>query len=103
MNFDQLSDLEGFDWDTGNREKNRVKHNVSDGECEEIFFNSPLLLTDDAKHSDEELRFAAFGITDGGRMLTVVFTMRQRLIRVISARDVNKKERRFVDDHEKDT
>jgi len=103
VNFDQLSDLEGFDWDEGNRGKNRVKHDVSDGECEEIFFNSPLLLMDDARHSDEELRFAAFGITDAGRILTVVFTVRQQLIRVISARDVNKKERRFVDDHEEDT
>jgi len=102
VNFDQLSDLEGFDWDEGNREKNRVKHNVSDGECEEIFFNSPLLLTDDAKHSGEESRFAAFCITNAGRMLTVVFTVRQQLIRVISARDVNRKERRFVNDHEED-
>lgn len=103
MNFDQLSDFQGFDWDQGNRDKNRVKHNVFDGECEEIFFNAPLLMIDDTRHSDEELRIAAFGITNAGRMLTVVFTMRQQLVRVISARDMNKKERRFLNDHEEDT
>ena len=103
VDFDQRSDFEGFDWDQGNRDKNQVKHNVSDGECEEIFFNSPLLMIGDTRHSDEELRFAAFGVTKTGRMLTVVFTMRQRLVRVISARDMNKKERNIYEKFKTDT
>ena len=94
MNIDNL---EGFNWDKGNSDKNRLKHDVTDGECEEVFFNSPLLLADDTKHSATEKRFAAFGVTDAGRRLTVVFATRERLIRVISARNMNRKEKEFYE------
>lgn len=90
-----ILNFEGFDWDEGNRDKNRLKHGVSEGECEELFFNAPLLIADDPKHSDIEPRFAAFGVTDAVRFLTVVFTRRQKLLRVISARDMNRREREF--------
>jgi len=89
--------ITGFDWDDGNREKNRLKHDVLNGECEDVFFNQPLIILDDAKHSKKEKRYAALGGTDSGRGLTVVFTLRGYLIRVISARDMNKKERRFYE------
>lgn len=92
-----FTDIIGFEWDDGNRDKNRVKHNVLNGECEEVFFNQPLIVLDDANHSKKEIREAAFGVTDNGRRLTVVFTRRKNLIRVISARDMNKKERRFYE------
>jgi uncharacterized DUF497 family protein len=98
---DGLADLEGFDWDKGNADKNRLKHDVTDGECEEVFFNSPLLLADDPTHSAIERRFAAFGVTNAGRRLTVVFTIRKRLIRIISARDMNRKEREFYEEDPK--
>ena len=103
MNLNYLNDFEGFEWDEGNADKNRLKHNVSDGECEEIFFNAPLFFFEDVKHSDEELRFAAFGVTNAGRALTVVFTMRVKLVRIISARDMNRRERRVFKDNEEDT
>ena len=90
-----ILNFEGFDWDEGNRDKNRLKHNVSVGQCEEVFFNAPLLIAEDPKHSDAELRFAAFGVTDAVRHLTVVFTKRQNLLRVISARDMNRREKEF--------
>ena len=102
VSIGELPDFEGFDWDKGNSGKN-LKHDVTDGECEEIFFNAPLLLADDAAHSNEELRFAAFGITNAGRHLTLVFTMRGNLIRVISARDMNKKERTFYKSNEENS
>ena len=98
-----LEKLDGFEWDNGNSSKNLLKHDVSDGECEEIFFNTPLLLADDAAHSEKELRFAAFGITNNGRPLTLIFTIRGKLVRVILARDMNRKERRFYSENEKDT
>lgn len=102
MDIDGLPDFEGFDWDKVNSGKN-LKHNVTDGECEEIFFNAPLLLADDAAHSDQESRFAAFGLTNESRQITLIFTVRGSLIRVISARDMNKKERTFYKSNEENT
>ncbi len=86
----------GFDWDSGNQEKN-LKHNVIHWECEQVFFNQPLIVLDDEKHSDKEVRFAAFGQTDTGRKLTIIYTVRGILLRVISARDMDKKERIFYE------
>ena len=88
-----LSAIEGFEWDDSNEFKNWRKHGVSPKECEEIFFNIPLLLSDDVGHSQEEVRYFALGKTNQRRYLFVVFTLRRRLIRVISARDMTKKER----------
>jgi len=88
-----LQTVEGFEWDEGNREKNWKKHKASWRECEEIFLHDPVLYPDE-KHSQEEERFAAFGETHDGRYLTVVFTMRNSKIRIISARDMNREERK---------
>lgn len=94
---DSFKNITGFDWDNGNRDKNRIKHNVSTGEAEQIFFNEPLIILDDKKHSDEERRYAAFGATDKGRTLVIIFTIRSSKIRIISARDMNRKERAFYE------
>ena len=76
----------GFEWDQGNSTKNLLIHQVEDWECEQVFFNEPLLVLDDPKHSLVEKRWVAFGRTDGGRLLVVIFTKRGKLLRVISAR-----------------
>lgn len=93
-----LINIIGFDWDGGNHRKND-KHNVSMAEAEQLFFNNPLLLLEDAKHSQSESRIHALGKTDEGRMLHITFTLRQKntLIRVISARDMHKKERAYYE------
>lgn len=83
----------GFDWDDGNVYKNKDKHGLDYWIIEEIFFNNPLLLHQDEKHSMEESRCYALGCSDNGEKLFVVFTLRNRKIRVISARLMNKKER----------
>jgi len=88
----------GFQWDQGNIDKNLIKHNVENWESEQLFFNKPLLVLDNPKHSIPEKRWAAFGRTDADRFLVVIFTKRGNLIRVISARDMNKKERKFYDE-----
>ncbi|MBW2035504.1 MAG: BrnT family toxin [Deltaproteobacteria bacterium] len=88
----------GFQWDQGNVDKNLIRHKVENWECEQVFFNRPLLVIDDPKHSTSEKRWAAFGKTDADRFLILVFTKRGDLIRVISARDMNKKEREFYDE-----
>ncbi len=83
----------GFQWDAGNSEKNWISHQVTKSECEQIFFNQPLIIGDDEKHSQNEKRYFTFGQTDNARLLFIVSTIRENLIRVISARDMNKKER----------
>jgi len=90
---DILNDITGFDWDEGNIQKNWLKHEVSTGECEEVFFNLPLLLHPDPKHSQAEVRYYVLGQTNAGRRLFIAFTLRGTKIRVISARDMSRKER----------
>ena len=89
-----IPEWEGFDWHSGNAEKNWKRHGISPSESEQIFFNRPLLVSDDIVHSEREKRLYALGQTDEGRELFIAFTMRERRIRVISARDINRKERR---------
>ncbi len=88
-----LSQVSGFDWDDNNREKSWDKHQVLAGECEEVFFNLPLLLQPDPEHSQKEPRYYVLGHTIAGRRLFIAFTVREDKIRVISARDMSKKER----------
>lgn len=91
--------ISGFDWDDGNSRKSDVKHGVSNAEAEQIFFNQPLLVVSDSKHSQKEPRYHALGKTDTNRLLHVSFTLRAKrsLIRVISARDMHRKERAYYD------
>jgi uncharacterized protein len=90
-----LDRIEGFDWDEGNARKSAEKHHVSQAEAEAVFFGDPLLVVPDPRHSQAEPRFHALGKTADGRMLHAVFTLRRQdtLIRVISARDMHRKER----------
>lgn len=88
-----LSQIIGFDWDENNREKNWEKHGVLASECEEVFFNLPLLLQSDPSHSQKEPRYYVLGHTIADRRLFIAFTVRQNKIRVISARDMSRKER----------
>jgi uncharacterized protein len=89
----------GFEWDDGNSQKNQEKHGVTQGESEEIFFNEPLLIADDQKHSSHEMRFVALGKSNFGILLTAIFTLRkkQTLIRVISIRPMSKRERKYYE------
>ena len=89
-----LARITGFDWDDGDARKND-RQGVSQAEAEEIFFSQPLLMLDDLRHRDQEARFHALGKTLDGRLLHLTFTLRGggTLIRVISARDMHRKER----------
>jgi len=93
-------DVEGFEWDAGNSEKNLIKHSVSNSECEEAFSDERKLIRDDPKHSNTETRHQIVGRTNLGRILFISFTIRRDKIRVISARDVNKKERTYYEKQE---
>jgi hypothetical protein len=94
---DILAGLTGFEWDEGNLTKNWEKHQVLALECEQVFFNRPLIALPDEQHSESEPRFYALGQTDSGRRLFIVFTARSDLIRVISARDMSRKERKIYE------
>ena len=91
-----LDQIAGFDWDDGNSRKNSDKHGVSQAEAESVFFSDPLIVVEDARRSDQERRFNALGKTASERLLHVTFTLRQSgsLIRVTSARDMRRKEKR---------
>jgi uncharacterized DUF497 family protein len=89
--------ITGFDWDAGNQTKNLDKHAVSCVEAEEVFLNAPLKVLFDPVHSKAEPRFHAFGKSNDRRHLTVSFTIRGTLIRVISARPMSRKEKRYYE------
>jgi uncharacterized DUF497 family protein len=91
---DIISNCKGFEWNEGNSNKNWHLHRVTDGECEDIFFNLPLIVAADAKHSNREKRFYALGRTENNRWLFVAFTVRENLIRVVPARDMTGREQR---------
>lgn len=95
----------GFEWDAGNARKSVDKHSVSQSEAEQVFFNQPLLVLEDPKHSQQENRFHALGKTDNARLLHITFTLRSAntLIRVISARDMHRKERSVYEQNQKNT
>ena len=97
-----LLNCTGFEWDKHNSEKIWVKHKVSPSESEQIFFNLPLIVTDAVKHSEKENRFYALGHTDTNRLLFVVFTIRSNNIRIISARNMSRKERKVYQSYEKE-
>lgn len=101
LGFD-ISKIEGFEWDKGNVDKNKIKHEVEKKECEEVFFSQPLEIFDDEVHSRTEKRYGALGKTSLGRSLTIFFTIRKNKIRVISAYDQGKKDRKLYLEIEKE-
>lgn len=90
-----LERIEGFDWDAGNAVKSVSKHGVTQAEAEQIFFNEPLIVASDEQHSRAEHRYHGLGHTHEGRLLHITFTLRAHgtKIRIISARDMHRKER----------
>ena len=98
MISDILAQCTGFEWDEGNSEKNWIRHKVSRVECEQVFFNHPLVFADDVEHSESERRYYTLGQTDRERRLFVVFAVRGCLIWVISARDMSREERSIYDE-----
>ncbi|MDO8733807.1 MAG: BrnT family toxin [Elusimicrobiota bacterium] len=91
-----------FEWDEKNKDKNWEKHKVKYTEIEDVFFNSPIIAdVDKSKILYNEERKIAYGLTNDNRLLFVIFTIRNKKIRVISARDMGKKDRRFYEETKK--
>jgi uncharacterized DUF497 family protein len=89
--------IAGFEWDIGNRDKNEIKHGVTGIECEEVFFQRPLIVAKDPRHSRSEKRLNVLGKTRSGRLLFLAFVMRNRNVRVISARPMSRREREIYE------
>ena len=87
-----LASLEGFEWDAGNSDKSWRRHAVSQLEAEQVFFNQPIVAQAGSRQGGEQ-RFFVLGRSDAGRELTIVFTARGKLVRVISARPMSRRER----------
>jgi uncharacterized DUF497 family protein len=100
---DPLEQCIGFDWDENNVLKNWELHQVTTEEAEDVFFHDPLVVRSDVRHSKREKRYYALGQTRASRRLFVAFTIRRKLIRVISARDMNRKEDSAYEHLESDT
>jgi uncharacterized DUF497 family protein len=99
---DRLEECTGFNWDDANALKIWDLHHVTPEEAEDVFFNEPLVVRSDVRHSRREKRYYALGHTAPGRRLFVVFTIRRKLIRVISARDMNRNERERYKQYEEE-
>ena len=87
-----MAALAGFLWDDGNATKSWERHEVTQAEAEEVFFNRPVFLMD-ASAGAAERRYNVLGRTNGDRLLSVIFTVRRGLVRPISARPMSRKER----------
>lgn len=92
--MDDLADNLKFQWDEGNAEKNLIAHQVTRSEIEQMFFRRPMVVAKLSQQARREPKYFALGRTDAGRQLFVVFTTRDQLIQVISARDMTRRERR---------
>ena len=101
MEFDCLDVdvLVGFDWNDANVYKNEEKHGLNYKKIEEIFFNEPLIVVEDFLHSEDECRCVAFGRDDNNSKIMAVFAVRASHIRVISAREMTKKEKKFYENN----
>lgn len=86
-----------FEWDKGNIDKSFKKHGITNEEAEEVFVCSLTVLLEDEKHSGIEKRYLLLGKSEEGKLLSVIFTIRGRKVRVVSARPVSRKERRLYE------
>jgi uncharacterized DUF497 family protein len=89
----KLDKHKGFEWDRGNLDKSYQKHGISPNEAEESFLDEKAIVLRDVKHSQKEVRYILIGKTSERKLLFVVFTLRRKSIRIISARITNRKEK----------
>jgi uncharacterized DUF497 family protein len=93
------NELFHFEWDKGNINKSQTKHGVSSDEIESIFeLKLAVPLGRQISPEVEEERLCIIGPTSEGRMLSVVFALREGRVRPISARDASRKERRLYEE-----
>lgn len=92
-----FAEVDGFEWNRGNHSKNLIKHKISNNEAEQVFLDEEAVIRRDEIHSTHEERYIIIGKTEENKLLFVVFTLRKKLIRIISARVINKKEKKLYE------
>lgn len=98
-----LTNIKGFEWDKWNIDKSYQKHGITPNEAEEVFVDKNVGVERDIKHQETEKRYIAIGATLNEKLLFVVFTMRDSMVRVISSRKANTKERRLYEEAKKNS
>jgi hypothetical protein len=88
-----LGKHKAFEWDKGNVDKSYQKHGITPNETEEAFLDEKAIFLEDIRHSKKEERHLLIGKTAEEKLLLVVFTLRHKKIRIISARKANRKEK----------
>jgi uncharacterized protein len=73
-----------FEWDPNKDLENQKKHGVAFAEAQYAFADPCRVIAEDVNHSDQEQRYYCFGQVGGG-ILTVRFTYRETVIRIIGA------------------
>jgi uncharacterized protein len=87
-----------FEWDEGKAESNLIKHGISFDDAQTVF-NDPLYVDFyDPDHSEDEDRYLIIGESNRGRLLIVSYTERGNVIRLISARETTKIERKMYEE-----
>ncbi|HYF02348.1 MAG TPA: BrnT family toxin [Patescibacteria group bacterium] len=81
-----------FEWDENKALLNEKAHNITFEEALTVFYDSNSVIADDIEHSNFEVREIIIGLSESGRLLTVIFTERSENIRLISARKSTKTE-----------
>jgi uncharacterized protein len=83
-----------FEWDPNKAKKNKKKHGMSFDEAATVFFDPLSMNYEDPDHSYEENRYIIIGLSNFGRLLFVSHVERGDIIRIISARELTRKERK---------
>jgi uncharacterized DUF497 family protein len=87
-----------FEWDASKSRRNEAKHRIGFDEAVTVF-GDPLAITfPDPDHSHVELRWLTFGLTSGGRLIVVVHTDQAGRVRLISAREATRHERKIYEE-----
>ncbi|GAB4400371.1 MAG: BrnT family toxin [Anaerolineales bacterium] len=91
-----------FEWDPQKAARNLAKHGVSFAEAATVFGDPLSVTVSDPDHSDEEDRFIIVGQSYRGRLLMVSFGERGDAVRIISARELTRAERRAYEEQRHD-
>ena len=81
-----------FEWDDGKAQVNLAKHGVSFDEAQTCFYDPEQIAFYDPEHSEDEDRELLIGHSDQGRLLIVSYTLRESVVRLISARKAIRRE-----------
>ena len=87
-----------FEWNARKATANLPKHGVSFDEAASVFYDPLSATGDDPDHSQDERRFVTFGMSSSGRLLVVAHAQHDDTIRIITARQATRAERKLYEE-----